>query len=326
MFFEVHNVCFSYYKKPLCLKEVSLKIKKGEKVFVFATKDMGKTTLLQVFSGFDLNYFGKIVFNGSDLKDISDKNKNFSLILAEPVLINKTIRANFDYFCDVNNLKPLTDEQIERCLFEFGLKLKASDKVSKLSLFEKRLFMLSRTFLKSPNILFLDDLFENLSKQEKQKMLKVYQKIFEKSDLTIISTLGEDGYFSAKSLQKSKKMAYLCNSELKFIKSIDEFENDFNNLDALNFFDFYRQIKVELAFEMGEYKIVFDNDNIVLLPEGYEKQFDKLKMKNFDICDCVLVIKKDIGLTEDEIMRNLVPFLRNKEAKLFDELTGEKLI
>ena len=82
-FFEAKNVCFSYYRKPLCLKDVHLSIKKNEKVILLAPEEMGKTTFLKVLSSFEDKYFGKILYNGKDLKTLGDEEKNFSLIFVK---------------------------------------------------------------------------------------------------------------------------------------------------------------------------------------------------------------------------------------------------
>ena len=93
MFFETKNLCFSYYKSPLYLKDVNFSIAKNSKTMVLASKDSGKTTFLKVLSGFEDSRFGNIYLNGKELKEVSDKNKNFSLVLADLILFErKTIK------------------------------------------------------------------------------------------------------------------------------------------------------------------------------------------------------------------------------------------
>ena len=102
MFFDVNRLCFSYYRSTMTLKDVSFSLEKNMKVLILASKDMGKTTSLKVFSGFEDSRFGNIYLNGKELKQIDDKDKNFSLVLSDPVLFeNKTIKDNLNYKCEV---------------------------------------------------------------------------------------------------------------------------------------------------------------------------------------------------------------------------------
>ena len=41
MFFETKNLCFSYYKSPLYLKDVNFSIAKKSKNIILASKDSG---------------------------------------------------------------------------------------------------------------------------------------------------------------------------------------------------------------------------------------------------------------------------------------------
>ena len=134
MFFETKNLCFSYYKKPLCLKDINIKIKKRQKLICLASNEMGKTSLLKVLSSYENSYFGKILLAGNELKTIEDKEKNFSLILEKPILLKrKTIKENLDYFCEINNLQMLTDEEINQFLKNYKIDRKSNEKIKKLS-------------------------------------------------------------------------------------------------------------------------------------------------------------------------------------------------
>ena len=111
MFFETKNLCFSYYKNPLYLKDVNFSIAKNSKTMVLASKDSGKTTFLKVLSGFEDSRFGNIYLNGKELKEVSDKNKNFSLVLADLILFErKTIKQNLDYQLQISEIVGVDDE------------------------------------------------------------------------------------------------------------------------------------------------------------------------------------------------------------------------
>ena len=68
--FDIRNLCFAYYRNPLCLNDVSFVVEKNEKVIILGAKEMGKTTFLKALSSFDDTYLGQIFYNGKDLLQI----------------------------------------------------------------------------------------------------------------------------------------------------------------------------------------------------------------------------------------------------------------
>ena len=97
-YLEVKNLCYSHYKQPLCLKDVSFDMQKNETLIVVGHDEMGKTTLLNCVSGFDSRYFGSVELEGVEVKNIPDEDKGFSILYEEPILINGTIEKNLDLF------------------------------------------------------------------------------------------------------------------------------------------------------------------------------------------------------------------------------------
>jgi len=328
MFFETKNLSFSYYKKPLCLKDVNFKLRKGDKCAVVATTDMGKTTLIRVLSGFECSYFGKILLNNVDLKMVSDKDKNFSLIFSEPVFFNKkTIKQNLDYFCEVCGFETFSEDYINTQLKSFDIEKIASDKLSKLSLLEKRKLMILRSTLKNPQILFLDDQLKDLNENERTEMLKVYEKLLYDKTLTIIFAIGEDAYreiFSKKNNFLFDKFYYLCDANLKEYKDNAEFEKLRENYNMIAFLDGCESYLVDLVYENGEYKIVKDVSAEVL-DENIFCGKESLKLENFDSVECLFVIKTNEIKGEPSLV-DMANYLKNNKANLYALLGGEKLI
>lgn len=329
MFFETKNLSFSYYKKPLCLKDVNISLGQGEKTVFAASQDMGKTTLLKVLSTFETSYFGKILLNGQDLKQMQDAEKNFSLILSDPVVFkNKTLKQNLDYFCEVNNLGLLSDEQVATILKEWEIEKQPSDKMLKLSLFEKKKFAIARALLKSPLIIFLDDQFENLNECEQAKMVDIYAKLLNNNDLTIIAAISESAFkliFGENKKTCFDKFFYLCDSVVREYKDEKEFLAKRENLDVIKFENNLKMIEVELFFENNKYKIALNDNDVAVLDETLYAALDVLKLENFESESCVIVIcEKDYR--ENLTARGLVQMLLISKAFLYSKLGGEKLI
>ena len=132
MFFEVKNLCFSYYKCPLIFKDVNFSFQKNSKVLCLASKDSGKSTLIKVLSGFEDSRFGNILIDGKEIKQIRDEEKSFSLVLAEPVLLeNKTVRQNIDFQCEVCKIDKLSDENLKKIFKKYGVQIDLNTKAKK---------------------------------------------------------------------------------------------------------------------------------------------------------------------------------------------------
>lgn len=328
MFFETKNLCFSYYKSPLSLKDVNLSFQRNAKVMVLASKDLGKTTLLKVLSGFESSRFGNIYLNGKELKMIDDKDKNFSLVLAEPVLFeNKTVKQNLCFQLELIE-KMVDNESLTKILEEYGLNVGLNQKIKKLTLVQKRLLQIVRAMLKNPQILFIDDLFEGLENEDLLKVLQVYKKLFDNKNLTIVSTIGDETY---KNLRldfnnfKLDKVIYLNLAEIKEFKSLKLFEESYVSLDALNFLIdvklSYRTIEKEANFYSllnGEF-IQFKFDDC------FKNSLDLLKLDFAEMEECVILLleNKELDNLNETEFNDL---LKNKQCFIFSNLTGNRII
>lgn len=329
MFFEVKRLCFSYYRSSMTLKDVSFSAQKSSKTLILASKDMGKTTTLKVLSGFEDSRFGNIYFNGKELKEISDAEKSFSLVLSSPVFLeNKTIKENLDYQCDVCGLEKFSDEKIVEILKEFNVDKDANVKVKKLSTFEKLKLQIVRALIKNPNVLFLDDQFERLKDDKKLKMVEVYKKLLNDSKLTIIYTIGEDTFKFLKENKISlnyQKVLYLNLANVQEFKSVDEFFDSYASLDALKFHDNCDFEMCYIEKEKDAYFLCREEFKLFKFDSKYNKELDKLKLEFGDIEEVLIYLKNGEKLAEiDSKEFNLM--IKEKSIFIYSNLTGNLIM
>ena len=173
---EVKDITFSFdkkEKKPL-IKNLSFKVKKGEILFISGKSGLGKSTLLDLISGFhdnNLIWTGKIYLNKLDITNASIQNKKIGYMLQDYFL--------FPHFNVKNNLifslpKQTRNkkEQALDYLKQINMVEFSNHYPSELSGGQKARIACLRAIISNPNALLLDEPFSSLDK----KTMKSFQK------------------------------------------------------------------------------------------------------------------------------------------------------
>ena len=172
---EVKDITFSFdkiEKKPL-IKNLSFKVKKGEILFISGKSGLGKSTLLNLISGFhdnNLIWTGKIYLNKIDITNISIQNKRIGYMLQDYFL--------FPHFNVKNNLifslpkqTKNKKEQVMNYLEQINMVEYSNHYPSDLSGGQKARIACLRAIISNPNALLLDEPFSSLDK----KTMKSFQ-------------------------------------------------------------------------------------------------------------------------------------------------------
>ena len=173
---EVKDITFSFdkkEKKPL-IKNLSFKVKKGEILFISGKSGLGKSTLLDLISGFhdnNLIWTGKIYLNKLDITNTSIQNKRIGYMLQDYFL--------FPHFNVKNNLifslpKQTRNkkEQALDYLKQINMVEFSDHYPSELSGGQKARIACLRAIVSNPDALLLDEPFSSLDK----KTMKSFQK------------------------------------------------------------------------------------------------------------------------------------------------------
>ena len=173
---EVKDITFSFdkkEKKPL-IKNLSFKVKKGEILFISGKSGLGKSTLLDLISGFhdnNLIWTGKIYLNKLDITNTSIQDKRIGYMLQDYFL--------FPHFNVKNNLifslpKQTRNkkEQVLNYLKQINMVEFSDHYPSELSGGQKARIACLRAIVSNPDALLLDEPFSSLDK----KTMKSFQK------------------------------------------------------------------------------------------------------------------------------------------------------
>lgn len=311
----------------MTVRGANFSLNKNEKILFLASNGMGKTTMLKVLSGFDDSYLGSISLNGKELKDIDDGEKNFSLLLDEPVFFkNKSIKFNFDFLCEILGKDKFDDDSLSNILAQIGVERKVSEKISKLSLFEKRKLAVLRSKIKSPTILFLDDQFNDLEEKESLGMEDVYKNLLNETGTGIFAISDETfkRYREIFDNAKFSKVLYLCDAELFEFKSIAEFEKLLLRKNVFEFVEGFYSLECLIFRSEDCYTFCQEDVREIEIEKSLNAKLDELKLEIGETEKICLKSKQEINFDSvDEHEFN--EMLKSGRVLVYLMLDGKKL-
>lgn len=189
------NVWFAYKEGNAILKGISFHVQPGEKVALVGESGMGKTTIIDLVSGFYFPQKGRVIVDGTNIKkmDLTAYRSRIGVVPQEPALFNDTAEANIRYGNPDKSRGELVAAAKEAhahvFIEEFPKKYKqlVGWRGIKLSIGQKQRIALARAFLRSPDILVLDEPTSALDARSEQLIKKSLRKLMEGRTTFIIA-------------------------------------------------------------------------------------------------------------------------------------------
>ena len=160
------DVSFEYEKDVPVLHNISFRCRPGQVVALLGPPGSGKSSLVNLLPRFYDYTSGRILLDGSELKEIPRwfLRKAIGIVEQEPFLFSRTIRDNITYGVDVD----VPDEEVHQMAvfasihdvitgFPSSYETLVGEKGVTLSGGQKQRIAIARTLLKDPRILILDD-------------------------------------------------------------------------------------------------------------------------------------------------------------------------
>ncbi|MDE6774643.1 MAG: ABC transporter ATP-binding protein/permease, partial [Treponemataceae bacterium] len=165
------QVSFGYAKERPVLKDISLRVKPGQKIALVGATGSGKTTVANLLMRFYEPDGGRILLDGTDIARVpkADVRRAISIVLQDTVLFQDTIRANIAFGKD-----GVTDAELDAAArtalcasfiqkLPDGYDTWLSERGANLSEGQRQLLAIARAVVARAPVLLLDEATSNVA-------------------------------------------------------------------------------------------------------------------------------------------------------------------
>lgn len=186
--------CFvTDHNRVQALKEVDLKIKKGDIYGVIGLSGAGKSTLIRVINGLETIDQGDVIVDGIGINGLGEKalnkeRKEIGMIFQQfNLLTSRNVFGNISLPLELIGIKKQDRiKRIEELLNLVGLSDKRDAPISQLSGGQKQRVAIARALATSPKILLCDEATSALDPKTTKEVLNLIKELQEKLSITVV--------------------------------------------------------------------------------------------------------------------------------------------
>ncbi|HHW03341.1 MAG TPA: cell division ATP-binding protein FtsE [Thermoanaerobacterales bacterium] len=177
------------------LKDINLKISRGEFVFIVGPSGAGKSTFIKLLFREELPTRGQIFFNGKNItrmrnRDIPFLRRRIGIVFQDfRLLPEKTAYENVAFAMEVVEASSREiRRKVPQVLERVGLSHKADAKPSELSGGEQQRVALARALVNEPDVLVADEPTGNLDPDTSWEIMKLLSDINKRGTTVVVAT------------------------------------------------------------------------------------------------------------------------------------------
>lgn len=179
----------------VALSNVTLKIDKGEFVFIVGPSGAGKSTIIKLISREELPTKGYLVVGGRDLsrlrrREVPFYRRKLGVVFQDfRLLPNKTVYENVAFAMEVVETPPrIIKKRIPEVLQLVGLRHKMGAMPSELSGGEQQRVSLARAIVNNPELIIADEPTGNLDPETSWEIFRLLNEINRRGTTIIVAT------------------------------------------------------------------------------------------------------------------------------------------
>lgn len=188
-FLSLQNITFSYKDNPV-IKDFSLEVEKGSFTTLLGSSGCGKTTLLNLITGFLEPQEGKITINDKLMNNVLPNKRKIGMVFQNYALFpHMTVKQNLLYGLNLSETKNDRKKNIETVLEMaqiLGIEELLERYPSELSGGQKQRVSLGRALVLKPDVLLMDEPLSSLDTRLRKKVREELKEIQKKFGITTI--------------------------------------------------------------------------------------------------------------------------------------------
>ena len=191
---EFNGVWYAYNNEPV-LKDINLKIKKGQTVAIVGKSGAGKSTLADLLPRFMDCDKGSILIDGVDIRNLKIKDLRYlmGIVSQQPILFNTSFKENIAF-----GVKTTEKEDVEVAArianahefimeTELGYESTVGESGNKLSGGQRQRISIARAIMANPPILILDEATSALDTESERLVQDAILKLMQNRTSVIIA-------------------------------------------------------------------------------------------------------------------------------------------
>ena len=190
---ELKKVNKIYNNKVHALKDINLKVEKGDIYGIIGYSGAGKSTLVRLLNGLEVATDGEVIIDGDDFNKITEeqrrlKRQRIGMIFQHfNLLWSRTVAENIAFPLEIlGKSKTEIKERVEELAKLVGLEDRLSAYPSQLSGGQKQRVGIARALANDPEVLLCDEATSALDPKTTKDILKLLVEINQELGLTIV--------------------------------------------------------------------------------------------------------------------------------------------
>ncbi|HUX57187.1 MAG TPA: ABC transporter ATP-binding protein [Bacteroidales bacterium] len=191
---EFKDVWYAYNSEPV-LKDINLKIKKGQTIAIVGKSGAGKSTLADLLPRFMDTDKGNILIDGVDVRNlkIKDLRNLMGIVSQHPILFNTSFKENISFGVEIAEIDNIENAARIANAHDFiieteqGYENNVGESGDKLSGGQKQRISIARAIMANPPILILDEATSALDTESERLVQDAILKLMKNRTSLVIA-------------------------------------------------------------------------------------------------------------------------------------------